>query len=133
MILRTEKMLPVNDFAKVKYLYGQLCRCFEFVHFNKFNYGWNNVKFSNLYKIIGNQYVSLKYLKIYPTGNMKKYAFSDKKRQNLQRFSEPVSTGNNNLRRAKEEVLKIQRRFRLIAPVAAVREKQKIELLPKKP
>ncbi len=66
MILRTEKIVPVNDFVNVKYLYGQLCRCFEFVHFNNpiaigFNFGRNNVNFSNLYKMIGNQYVSLKY------------------------------------------------------------------------
>ncbi len=56
MILRKENIVPVNDFV--------------------------NVKFSKIYKITVNQYVALKYLKIYPTGNMKKYAFSDKKRQN---------------------------------------------------
>ena len=66
MILRIENLLPLNDFVNVKYLYGQLCRCFKFVHFNNliaigFNFGRNNVNFSNIYKMIGNQYVSLKY------------------------------------------------------------------------
>ncbi len=53
---------------------------------------------------------------------MKKYAFSDRKRQNLQRFSEPVITGNNHRHRTKDKVLKMRRRFRIIAPVGAVRE-----------
>ncbi len=83
MILITENIVPVNYFVKEK---------IPAMNENAKHSCRYNVKFSNLYKIIGNQHVSLKYLKYTSTPQYEKIRIF---RQKATEFATPFRTGIN--------------------------------------